>query len=87
MRHNGGGQIDQGVEVLLLTRARHRQKAFDRAFAVLTPGAEADFPPLDGRSECSFGGGMPRAGLCRVDANRTPLFGADLGFGLFRVSA
>jgi hypothetical protein len=30
---------------------------------------------------------MPRAGLCRVDVNRTPLFGADLGFGVFRVSA
>jgi hypothetical protein len=78
MRHNGGGQIDQGVEVLLLTRARHRQKAFDRAFAVLTPGAEADFPPLDGRSECSFGGGMPRAGLCRV-GEFAPV---DVGFHL-----
>jgi hypothetical protein len=66
MRRDCRRQIDQGVELLLLTRARDRQQAFDGAFAVLAPGAETDFPPLDRRSEGALGDGMPRAGLCRV---------------------
>src|SRR5260221_7084728 len=31
--------------------------------------------------------GMPRAGLCRVGVNRTPLFAADLGFAVCGVAA
>jgi hypothetical protein len=40
------GQIDEGVELLLLTRTRDRQEAFDGAFPVFTARAETDLPPL-----------------------------------------
>ena len=78
MRRDGRGQIDQDVELLLLTGARDGQQALHRAFTVLAARAKTDFPPLDRDSQGSFRLGMPRAGLCRV-AEFTPV---DVGFHL-----
>ena len=66
MRANRSRQIHQGVELLHLARARHREEPGDGEFTVRAPIAEHDLAPLHGRPERAFGAGMPRAGLCRV---------------------
>jgi hypothetical protein len=40
VRGDGRGQIDQHIELLLLTRARDRQQAFEGALAVLAARAD-----------------------------------------------
>jgi hypothetical protein len=84
---NGGGQIREHVDVLQLTGARHSEQPGDGDFSVGAPIPKHDFAPLDGRAQRSLGGRMPRAGLCRVAVNRTPLLGADLSFAFGDVSA
>ena len=66
MSSNGCGQIHKSVELLKLTCPHNRQQAFDGALALFAAGAKHDLPPLHRGPERAFGGGMPRAGLCRV---------------------
>ena len=56
MRGDGGGQVDERVELLELAGARDGEQALDGAFAGLTSCPEHDFPPLHGRSQCALGG-------------------------------
>jgi hypothetical protein len=51
---------------LQLARACDREQALDGAFTFIAAGAKHDFPPLNGGPQRALGGGMPRAGLCRV---------------------
>ena len=59
---DGGGQVDQDIEVLLLTGARDGQQALNGAFPVVAARAEAEFAPLHRASEGSF-----RDVVCGVD--------------------
>jgi hypothetical protein len=80
-------QIHKGIELLQLTCACDGQQAGDRRFPILAAIAKTNLPPLSGVTRHAFRDGMPRAGLCRVGVNRTPLLGADLLFAFGDVSA
>ena len=47
MSANGGGQIQDRVELLQLTRARHCEQARDGEFTSRAAGAEHNLAPLD----------------------------------------
>ena len=59
---NRGGQIRDHVELLELTRARHRQQPGDGEFTFGAPVAKHNFPPLHGRPKGSL-----RGIVCGVD--------------------
>lgn len=84
---DGGGEVEERVELLQLARAGDGEQTLHRPLAVVASIAEHDLAPLDGGPKGALRDGMPRAGLCRVGVNRTPLFGADLGFAVAGVSA
>jgi hypothetical protein len=55
MSGDGGRQVRELVELLELTGPHDRQQAFDGALTLIASRTKHDLPPLDRRSECSFG--------------------------------
>src|ERR1700730_7835526 len=60
MAVNRGSQVDQGVDLLQLTRPHDRQQPFDRALALFTARPKHDLAPLNRGSEGAFGGVIRR---------------------------
>src|SRR5713226_3936853 len=67
MTANGGGQVDERVELLHLARAGHGEQTFHGTLAVVTSIAEHDFAPLDGCSQRALRGVIRRLDAVLVD--------------------